>query len=245
MTRGRRTRLLRRRGRHGDAGGEQPRREARIPSEGERGFTLVELVVAMALSLVVGAAALTFMVVTFDQQNDISSRAVAGNQAEVGLEQLERDLREAITSVSISTSGSSTSISFQIPTPGSDTTGEAVTWTCPSTAESSTYFAGTCTRAITPSGGSTTTKTEITGVQSMSFTPTYGGTATTPTNATDIAAVAMTMTVQITDYGLSTHNNAAAILPVDGQGAPASSTGGSAPTAPIVLQATADLRNFG
>ena len=56
----------------------------------------------MAIGLVVGAAALTFMIVTFEEQNTISSRTVATNQAEQGLEQLVRDLRDAMTSVSIS-----------------------------------------------------------------------------------------------------------------------------------------------
>jgi hypothetical protein len=53
-----------------------------------------------------------------------------------------------------------------------------------------------------------------------------------------VASVGITLTVQITSYGLSTHGNAAAILPGAGNGA------GTPSTAPIVLQATADLRNF-
>ena len=192
---------------------------------GEGGFTLIELLVAMALSVFIGAAALTFMVVVFKQQNLVSSRTVATDQAGSGLEQLVRDLREAMTNVTISTTAGSTSISFQIPTPGSDTTGESVAWTCPSTAATSV---ASCTRAL--NGGSA--RTVIPGVQSMVFTPTYGGTATTPTNATDIASVAMTLTVRITSYGLAS-------LP----GVVTTAATGTA-SSPIVLQATADLRNF-
>jgi prepilin-type N-terminal cleavage/methylation domain-containing protein len=247
MSGGRWTRLLGRRNRLQGGSQDCSSRPVAVDICGdERGFTLIELVVAMALSVFIGAAALTFIVVTFDQSNTINSRAVASDQAEVGLEQLERDLREAMTSVSVSASGSSTSISFQIPTPGTDSTGESVTWTCPSTAESSTYFAGACTRTLNG-----TTKTEIAGVQSMLFSPigSSGSALSLPvSNSTSVASVGMTLTVQITDYGLSTHGNAAAILPVDGQGAPATSTVANAPngaTAPIVLQATADLENFG
>jgi hypothetical protein len=58
------------------------------------------------------------------------------------------------------------------------------------------------------------------------------------TSSTTVASVGITLTVQITSYGLSTHGNAAAILPGAGNGA------GTPSTAPIVLQATADLRNF-
>jgi type IV pilus assembly protein PilW len=206
----------------------------------EQGFTLIELMVTISLSLLIGAAALTFIIFTFDQQNSINSRMTANSDAEAGLEALVRDLREAMTSVSISTTGSSTSIVFSIPTPGNDATGESVTWTCPSTAEPSTYFSGSCTRSL---GG--TTRTEVQGVQSMLFTPTYGGAATTPTNATDIASVAMKLTVQITSNELSSNANATAILPTDGGGSPTSSTtGATAPTAPFVLNATADLRSF-
>jgi hypothetical protein len=178
----------------------------------------------MALSLVVVGGAVTFIVFTFQEQNIISSRTVATTQAAGGLEQLVRDLREAMTSVTISTSGASTSISFQIPTPATGA-GEALSWSCPSSAATSI---GSCTRTL--NGGSA--KTVITGVQSMVFTPVYGGTATTPTNATDIASVGMTLTVRITSYGLPSLN-----------GAVTTAATGTA-SSPIVVQATADLRNF-
>ena len=190
----------------------------------ERGFTLIELLVAMVLSLVVVGGAVTFIVFTFSEQNIISSRTAATTQAAGGLEQLVRDLREAMTSVTISTSGASTSISFEIPTPATGA-GEAVSWSCPSTAATSVGF---CTRALNGGGA----KTVITGVQSMVFTPVYGGTATTPTSATDIASVGMTLTVRITGYGLRALDGAVTTA--------ATSTANS----PIVLQATADLRNF-
>jgi prepilin-type N-terminal cleavage/methylation domain-containing protein len=194
----------------------------------ETGFTLIELLVAMAAGLLVGAAALTFMVVTFHEQNDISSRTVASNRAEQGLEQLVADVREAMTSVTISApTAGTTQIQFNIPTPANDTVGESVTWTCPSTGATSV---GSCTRALTTTTG-TQTKTEITGVQSMAFTPTYGGTATTPTSATDIASVAMTLIARITNYGLTSN------------GTVTTAVKGTA-NAPIVLEATADLRNF-
>jgi hypothetical protein len=120
-----------------------------------------------------------------------------------------------------------TQIQFSIPTPGNATVGESVTWTCPSTGATSV---GSCTRALTTTGG-TINKTEMVGVQSMSFTPTYGGVATTPTSATDIASVAMTLTARITSYGLTSNGTVTA-----------AATGTS--NNPIVLEATADLRNF-
>lgn len=181
---------------------------------------------AIVVALLVFGAGATFMVVAFHQENIVSSRTTATNQAEQGLEQLVRDLREATTSVTISNpSGSTTQIAFNIPTPGTaGASSEAVTWTC------ATSGVGTCVRVL-GSGATANTKTLIRGVQSMSFTPTYGGTATTPTNATDIASVAMKLTVRVLSYGLTSN------------GAVTTASPGTA-SAPIVLQATADLRNF-
>jgi prepilin-type N-terminal cleavage/methylation domain-containing protein len=197
-------------------------------SGAEDGFTMIELLIASALALVVAGAALTFMVFTFRQQNDISSRSVANDQAEAGLQQLTRDLREATTSVSVSTSGTTTSISFSIPTPGSDGTPESVSWTCPST---SATTIGTCTRTLAG-----ISKAEITGVQSMAFTP-YNN-ASPPvmlslpvTSSTSVSAVTMTLTVQDSSYGLTAHGTS--VTAVSGTS-----------SHPIVLQASADLRNF-
>src|SRR5580658_10585163 len=135
---------------------------------GESGFTLIELLVAMALSIFIGAAAMTFMVVTFEQQNDVSSRTVATNQAEQGLEALVRDLREATTGLSISVSGTTTTVSFSIPAPGTaGASSDSVAWTCTDNAA----VVGKCTRVLTPTSGGAITKTEITGVQSLTLTP--------------------------------------------------------------------------
>jgi prepilin-type N-terminal cleavage/methylation domain-containing protein len=205
---------------------------------GERGFTLIELVVGMALSLFIGAAAMTFMIVTFDQQNTISSRTVATNQAAQGLEALVRDLREATTTstsgLSISTSGSTTTVSFDIPAPGTGGASlDSIVWTCTDT----TTTVGKCTRVLTPVApltGSTITKTEITGVQSLTVTPYNASNPPTSitlpiSNATSVSAVAITLHVTITSYGL-TYGTKTTAAPGD--------------TNPIVLKATADLLNF-
>lgn len=205
------------------------------PGAGESGFTLIELLVAMALSLFIGAGAMTFMVVTFEQQNDISSRAVATDQAELGLEQLVRDLREATTGLSISTSSQTTTISFTVPAPGTAGSGsDSLVWTC----TGSTSTPGSCSRVLTPTSGGTVTRTEISGLESLTVTP-YGSgdppaALTLPiTGATNVSAVALTANVQITSYGRT--RTTVATNP---------STRGFGDTNPIVLQATADLRNF-
>jgi Tfp pilus assembly protein PilW len=195
----------------------------------ERGVSLIELLVAIPTAIAVVGGAVMFMIVSFHRQNAISSRALASNQAAAGLQQLTQDLRESMTSVSVSSGSTTTSISFQIPTPGNATTGQSLTWTCPSTSATSI---GTCTRTL-----GTATKVEINRVQSMQFTP-YD--ASNPpvalslpvTNSTTVSAVAMTLKVRITNYGLTS----------DGVNV-TSAVAGTA-NSPIVLQATADLRNF-
>lgn len=199
---------------------------------GEHGFLWIELMVAMVMALLVGTVVITFMVVTFHEQNNIASRAVATNQAESGLERLVRDLREAVTSVSITNPTSATTqIQFSIPTPGSDTVAELVTWNCPS---ASAITVGNCTRAVTPALGTTTTKTVITGVQSMAFSAVSSSNTSISvpfTAATNVASVGMTLTVRLTNYGLYGPSTVTTASPGAGN-------------APILLQATADLRNF-
>jgi type II secretory pathway pseudopilin PulG len=211
----------------------------------EHGFTLIELLVYLLLSIVVMGAVVAFLIVTFQQQNAISSRTVATSQSEAGLEQLVRDVREAITSVTVSNPTTTTvQLQFYIPTPSTgeathDATGQLVTWACPNTNEPSTYYAGTCTRAITPSGGTMRSRTEIVGVQSLALTSypypanqTLGATYNvTPSSSPTLAALGVTLTVQTTNYALTLANGSNSIV-------------NGASGHPIVVQATADLRNF-
>jgi prepilin-type N-terminal cleavage/methylation domain-containing protein len=200
----------------------QPAR--RLQNDG--GFTLVELLVAMVISLIVFGGVVTFLVVTFRQQNVISSRTAASRQAEAGLQQLVRDLGEAMTTVTISDpTSASTQLVLDIPTPGSDSTPEQVTWICPSAAAPLTNI-GSCTRQL---GGTTTTA--ISGVQSLALTNVNGSALTLP--ASDPAYLGLTLTVQdISQEAPGT------IVQGENSGATTPSTN------PIMIQTGVDLRNF-
>jgi hypothetical protein len=181
----------------------------------------------MTLSLVVIAGPLYFIVVSIRQQNAASSRTAAAHQAETGLEQLARDLRQAMSQdasgnplhVTVSQTATTTSISFDIPTPGSVTTPRAITWTCPSSGASAP---GSCTRAL-GSGSST----EIAGVNSITFSPTSstGGALALP--ATDPAYIGIAVSVQVTSQ-LDTGRTHAT----------------SGISNPVLIQTGVDLRNF-
>jgi Tfp pilus assembly protein PilW len=207
-------------------------RRLRARARSERGATLIELLVYSVASLFVFTAVITFLLATFSQQNQTASRVATNNQAEQGLEQLVTDLRQAVTSVSISNPTSSTTeVQFDIPTPGTPTTGEQVAWTCPSTGASSV---GTCSRVLTVGGGTTVTHAEINNVVSMAFSAldsSGSGLALPLTNSTSVASVGMTLTVQSSSnaYG-STGSSGTALAGTSAH--------------PIVLQATADLLNF-
>jgi prepilin-type N-terminal cleavage/methylation domain-containing protein len=196
---------------------------------GESGFTLPEVIIAMSLSLGIAAALMTFMIVSIDQGNAIASRAYATGQAEPGLEQLVRDLRDAMsqnaagTALSVTVSNpttTTTSISLSIPTPGADTTPQTVTWTCPSTGATSV---GICTRTV-GSGGAIH---EIRGALSMAFAPYSSGGVLQTLTATNPAYVGITLNLQVTSVSNTTRTTAV-------QGI----------TKPIVIQTGADLRNF-
>ncbi len=165
-------------------------------------MTLIELLVAMFCSVFVLAAGVSFLVVIFHQQNEISSRDVAKGAAENGLDQLVLDLRDAASQPTISVSGSTTTLSFSIPVPGNGgVTSEAVTWTC----VASTSSPGTCTR-VTGSGVTAATRTEISGVESLTVTPygSSGASLSLPTNGTTtVSAVGLQLAVQDSSYGLT------------------------------------------
>jgi Tfp pilus assembly protein PilW len=194
----------------------------------ESGFTVIEILLYAVLSLVVIVGPLLYLITTIRQQNTTSSRAYASRQAEFGLEQMVRDLREAMStdstgaSLSLTVSNpttSTTAVSFYIPTPGSDTTSQQITWTCPSTGATSV---GKCTRAL-----GSASRTEIVGVKSATFSPTSSsGTAMTLT-ATNPAYLGITLNVQDTS-----------------QLDRSQSTAVSGVSNPIVVQTGVDLRNF-
>ena len=151
----------------------------------ESGFTIVELLVAMVLGLIVTGAAMSFLIVTLDQSNSVTSRTIAQRQAEVMLARLTRELRQAqditnattgvdTTPVNVTYGGGTSSVSFYLPNAGSTAAGTAVTWTCTAGAS--------CTRAT--SGG---TVTELSGVVSATFTP-IGSTGATLVSGAGVAS---------------------------------------------------------
>jgi type II secretory pathway pseudopilin PulG len=177
------------------------------------GVTLVELLCAMVLAVFVLAGAVTLLVLTFRQENYITSRNVAKNTAEAGLEQLELDLREAVSEPSISTAGGTTTLSFSDPVPGSGGAGsESVTWTC----TASVTTPGTCTRVV-GAGPTAQTRLEIDGLEAFTVTPygTSGSALSLPTSASSpVSAVALQLAVQESAYGLtSARGSATTALP--------------------------------
>jgi type II secretory pathway pseudopilin PulG len=154
----------------------------------QSGFTVVELLVAMASGLVVVAGLLAFIIVSLDMQNAITSRTASTTQGELGATQFERDLREAqnipvaasaanpfgnLTPLIITYSeGASAGFtaSFHIPSitqgggaASAPSAGQAVTWTCTA---ASAHMPGSCTRTV---GG--VTRMEIPNLLAATITP--------------------------------------------------------------------------
>jgi Tfp pilus assembly protein PilW len=202
---------------------------ARKAAASERGVTLIELLWYIVLGLIVIVGPLYFIVTSLRQQNATASRTSVARQAETGLEQLVRDLRQAMPqdasgnalTVSVTNpTSATTAISFSIPTPGNVSTPQAITWTCPSSGAST---AGTCTRQL----GSGPAATQITAVSSASFAPTDSSGSSMTLPATNPAYINVTLTLQGTSQ-LDT-------------GGSHTATG---VTNPIKVQTGIDLRNF-
>jgi prepilin-type N-terminal cleavage/methylation domain-containing protein len=133
---------------------------------GERGYTMIELLVVMVASVIVIGLPMMFVVVSLTQQNVSVSRAVAATQEDVGLGRLTRDLRQVVPSTTAAStftwSSTVATASFTMPTPGTGNgSTQTVVWSC-------TFGdTGTCTRAV--SGG--TAVKEISNVEGVSFSP--------------------------------------------------------------------------
>lgn len=207
----------------------------------EQGMTVIETIIVALLGLILAGAAMSFLIVSLDQQNNVSSRALTTRQVESGLEQMVRDLREAMSqdasgnslsaTVATSASAKTTSFTFSIPTPGSASNAQSVTWTCPSAAEPVSYV-GSCSRQVA-SGSS---QTMIQGVQSVTLTPVDSvgvqhplGTAVNA-SYTNPASVLISLSAQ----------------PISQLDPTVSTTlRGAAAGDQVVVNTSADLRNFG
>lgn len=188
----------------------------------EAGYTLIEMLVASSLALVVVGGSLTFLVVSTNQQNVVSSRSVAARQGQVGLQRLVRDLRGAmqqtvtgtpLTAVA-STTATTAKLVFSIPSAASNTTPQTVTWLC--------TVGATCTRQV--AGGSVIP--EITGVTAVMLEPVDSSGAALALPATNPAYVGITLNLRVTSQ-----------LGGQTQAAPGASNA-------IVVQTGVDLRNF-
>jgi Tfp pilus assembly protein PilW len=211
----------------------------RLALRSERGLTLIELLVSMASALLVGAAAMAFLVATLNQSNQVSSRSTSSRRAASALNQLVRDLRQAMTpctgscttttaqAVTVSTTSNTFTVTFSIPTTNTTDTGDAtaqnVTWTCSGTASSPGY----CKRAI-----GSVTQIEAVGFETATFTGRYsdGTTKTSPATITNPDYLGISMQVSVQSQLDATQYTSNAPVKVIG-------------STPITVQAGVDLRN--
>lgn len=196
-------------------------RSSRLADMG--GYTVVELIVVVALTLVVFAIPLTFVIFAINQQDAASARSVAATQEEVAMARLTRDLRQVVPGTTTTFTWGATSASVSLIAPVSGSAGastQTVTWSC------SFNPVGSCTR----SAGGGTAASEMTSVTGVSFSAIDGsgnslGGGSTPFSAANPAYVKITFAVQDT----SQRPNATRAVSGVGQ--------------PIVLQDGVDLRN--
>ena len=66
------------------------------PIRSERGLTLIEMLVAMAMAIVVTGAAVAMLVSVMKRQPDLTERSDQVGQARVATERLVRDVRQAV-----------------------------------------------------------------------------------------------------------------------------------------------------
>jgi hypothetical protein len=192
------------------------------------------------------------------QENVVSSRAVAVRNAESALEQLTRDLREAMGSAfdingnpvnpqavtvgtDTSTSPPTTVINMQIPAPGTSAPGqvptqEPLTWSCQGTASNPGY----CRRTLTPPSGGSRQQIEIVGFEGIALKDGKGNALTLPTSNPPYLDI--TINAQVTSQ--SDPQQYAATLHSCGQNPSSTSCQAANQSNPITVQNGIDLRNF-
>lgn len=137
--------------------------EPRQPA-GQGGFTLPELLLAMLIGLLVMGLPITLALSSFTAENASASRSATSARAQVGMDRLVRDLRQAVAVDVTSQSAPATAV-LSVPTQRSSNLAAipaptTVTWTCTP--------GGSCVR----SSSTGVVDAAITGVVSASFVPT-------------------------------------------------------------------------
>jgi prepilin-type N-terminal cleavage/methylation domain-containing protein len=193
----------------------------------QRGYTLVELMVAMTMSVVVLAAGVWGVSTAFKQSTQTTDRAIAASRAEVGLEQLISDLRDAtpcVKGLAISGAGSTLTgnstdqagiiyasgpiLEMCDPAPGLTTSGTnqfpssaLVVWTYCASVGGSCTAADTWTRQVYSISGTTASSPSTTKVVFGVLSPTLTGLTSTFTSTSSTAAT--TSTLSAGDYFLN------------------------------------------
>jgi prepilin-type N-terminal cleavage/methylation domain-containing protein len=215
-------------------------RRTQVVGDGQAGYTLVELLMAMVIALVVVGGPLIFVVFSVSQQNAVSSRTFASRQGAALISRFSRELANAqfyvgptgssgaytdYTPVSITTTGTtgaySSTANFYTAIQQDGVTGATGPTGPTTTLAQGTHVIWTCT-----AGGSCVrtangvAQTELTGVVSAQFTGTTG-----PAGLVDLVQVALS----VKDTSQATGAGGAAVAGV-----------GNA----ILFQNAVDLRNY-
>lgn len=121
-----------------------------IDLRSERGTTLIELLVAIPAAVAVTVAAMGLAGVFGRSQQVVDDHSHAVSSAQVALDRLTRDIREAnaVSAPSPNSSGSTLQLSTQVGQADGSHIAETVSWTCAaSTAQTAAHLA-TCTRMV-------------------------------------------------------------------------------------------------
>lgn len=242
-------------------------RGPRATLRNENGFTLVEILVSMVISLIVIGGGVYGIARAFSVSNASTARVAATSGAEVGLQRLVLDVRDAIngscafngasvSGVSIALAGTVTTLQMCDPAPGQSAPGtalpsEGVQWQCNTGTSGATPPPETCVRSTdtgTQAQPALSTSNRITGVQALELQGILNS-ATTPvylpcdSSAACTANATATYTLNPGATGLSWIGIVASLGQNSSPGAGVVST--VAGTAPLAVRTGAALLNFG
>ena len=173
---------------------QQPR-WARLALVAEAGFTLVEMLWVMALSLMVLGAAMLVLTAALNDTNTAHNRVGANDQVTRTLERITREIRQA-TYVGAPSNGGSTLV-LHVYVNSSSSTPDTITWNCGNVSAGRYY----CTRT----DGAGTPTTEITGLTSSNVFTQGSLPLDTSTSANDAKYTPITVTLSQAVSGAANH----------------------------------------
>jgi prepilin-type N-terminal cleavage/methylation domain-containing protein len=239
--------------------------------DAEAGYTLIELLVAIAATVILLGGAGTVLIVAFGTQAGVQSRVQLAESAEVGLERMSSDLRSAsaacsgsgqpVNAVTVTSSPTTATVEFCEPDPAQSLSASSTTetpgtivvaWYCNTAVGAGScrrYSAATASAISSDISANAAGQTTINGVQAVSLSGVLQTLSGSPSSTAQ--SLSSTTATTTTAYPLTPSSSASALswlgvnLTLGQLANPTGTSPATLPgTQPVQVRVGAELLNF-